>query len=102
MDAADQIQAQVRARYAAAAVAVTTSGQSALAVVDGDLRCRPANDSSSLEVANAACCGGGGAAGVSFGAGLYEATERDELPADAIAASPQLWMPWNYRDAEAS
>jgi transposase len=22
--------------------------------------------------------------------------------ADAIAASPQLWMPWNYRDAEAS
>ena len=22
--------------------------------------------------------------------------------ADALAASPQLWMPWNYRDAEAS
>jgi hypothetical protein len=22
--------------------------------------------------------------------------------ADALAAGPQLWMPWNYRDAEAS
>jgi arsenite methyltransferase len=87
MDTDDQIQAQVRARYAAAAVAVTTSRQSALVVLDGDLCCGPASGSSELEVANASCCGGGGAADVSFGPGLYEAAERDELPADALAAS---------------
>jgi transposase len=32
----------------------------------------------------------------------FDYLTRLQRHADAIAASPQLWMPWNYRDAEAS
>lgn len=62
------VQEQVRARYAAAAVAVTTSGRTALDVVDGDECCAP---------------GGGQCCTPDF----YSATEQGELPAEAVAAS---------------
>lgn len=71
MSSDDKIREQVRARYAEAAVAVSTgSGPSALAVVD----------------ANASCCGGSAVDGA-FGSALYSADEQGELPAEALAAS---------------
>ena len=76
---ADDTREQVRARYAAAAVAVTT-GQGCGA--DDSGRC------------SAGCCAPecGSAAsrrsgGRRFGAGLYSADEKAELPAEAFAAS---------------
>src|SRR5262249_12544927 len=67
---------QVRARYAAAATAVTEGSGGGTA---------------------AACCGPGDAGGCcgdaaievdeSFGSALYSAAEQDELPAEAVAAS---------------
>ena len=66
---------QVRSRYAAAASAVTN--RDALAVVDAG--CGPAE--------NGSCCGGTGDAQDAFGASLYSASEQDELPTEAIAAS---------------
>jgi arsenite methyltransferase len=76
---------RVRARYAEAASRVTEGGSNTdvLAVEDGC--CAPA--------ASDGCCSAGSCApdtvGVdeSFGAGLYSADERAELPAEALAAS---------------
>jgi len=77
-----EVQEQVRARYAAAATAVTATGRDALAVVDADQSCAP----TTVE-ANASCCGGGGAVDAAFGSALYSAGEQGELPAEAVAAS---------------
>ncbi len=76
------VQEQVRARYAAAATAVSMTARDALAVVDADQCCTP-----TAAAANASCCGGGGAVGAAFGSSLYSADEHGELPAEAVAAS---------------
>jgi arsenite methyltransferase len=78
----DEVREQVRSRYAAAAVAVSSSGQNALTVLDADECCAP-----SVAESNASCCGGGSAVDAAFGAGLYSADEQNEIPADALAAS---------------
>lgn len=80
----DDLREQVRQRYAAAATAVQTSGGNALAVVDADQCCVPADDPAE---ANASCCGGGGEVDAAFGASLYSAGEQGELPVQAVAAS---------------
>jgi arsenite methyltransferase len=64
---------EVRSRYAAAARAVS-AGESAASVEAGSGCCD-------------AGCGCGTDAQASFGAGLYSAGERAELPPDAVAAS---------------
>jgi len=70
---------EVRLRYAQAAEAVTTSsGRTALEVVDA-ASCR-------APAANGSYCGGS-EIGAAFGAGLYSADEQGELPAEALAAS---------------
>jgi arsenite methyltransferase len=83
------VREQVRARYAAAAVAVTAGQSNPLAVVDADQCCAPTTGSAGtgLEQANASCCGGGGAVDAAFGSALYSADEQGELPAEAVAAS---------------
>ena len=81
----EQVREQVRARYAAAATAVTSGGgcgcgtPSAVAV---ESCCPPATDGSS-------CCSPEALDqdAETFGAGLYTASEQDELPAEALAAS---------------
>jgi len=78
-----EVREQVRARYAAAAAAVSAAGREALAVVDADQCCVP----STAAEANASCCGGGGAVDAAFGSTLYSAGEQGELPAEAVAAS---------------
>ncbi len=87
----EQVREQVRARYAAAAVAVTSSRTSALAVIDAvDPGCGPTNSvgrPGALAEANASCCGGGTEVDVAFGPALYSAAEHGELPAAAVAAS---------------
>jgi len=77
------VREQVRARYAAAATAMSATGREALAVVDADQCCVP----STAAEANASCCGGGGAVDAAFGSTLYSAGEQGELPAEAVAAS---------------
>ncbi len=75
---AEETREQVRARYAAAAIAVTDGAA-------GDGCCAPTE--------SAGCCSAGSCAPESvdvdetFGAGLYSADEQAELPADALAAS---------------
>ncbi|MBT0772951.1 arsenite methyltransferase [Kineosporia sp. J2-2] len=69
--ASDELREQVRAGYAAAAVAVTSTG---------------------AQAASASCCGPDAAADSmaldgSFGAGLYASDEVEGLPAEALAAS---------------
>ncbi|MHA3700869.1 arsenite methyltransferase [Jatrophihabitans sp. YIM 134969] len=77
----------VRQRYAAAADAVTSTGRSALGVVDADLRCTPAAGDD-VAAADASCCDSGGSeVDAAFGAALYGADEQGELPAEAVAAS---------------
>lgn len=76
----DETREQVRARYAAAATAVTRGSRDALAVVD-------ANQSGCSPADNASCCGGTSEVDDAFGASLYSADEQGELPADAVAAS---------------
>jgi len=76
------VREQVRARYAAAATAVSATGRDALAVVDADQCCTP-----TAAEANVSCCGGGGAVDAAFGSALYSAGEQGELPAKAVAAS---------------
>ena len=80
----EQLQKQVRARYAAAATAVSTGqacgcGTSSAGALEAC--CAPAESGS--------CCSGSVALEVdeSFGGGLYSETERGELPAEALAAS---------------
>ncbi|MEV6279923.1 arsenite methyltransferase [Nocardia sp. NPDC051832] len=74
----DTTREQVRAHYAAAARAVLD--QSAKAQQPASC-CAPSNETSS-------CCSGPMAAGEdAFGSRLYAAADRDQLPADAVAAS---------------
>ncbi len=74
------VREQVRARYAAAATAVTNTGRDALASVDADQGCRGPSE-------NASCCGGTGGVDDAFGSVQYSADEQSELPAAAVAAS---------------
>jgi SAM-dependent methyltransferase len=77
---ADAVREEVRARYAAAAQAVTAKS--------GSTCCGPAPATTGLTVlTNSDCCGGTGAAEDPFGAALYDADQRGELPEDAVAAS---------------
>ena len=76
-----ELREQVRARYAAAATAVTTTGRDALAVIDGD------RQSCCGSSGSADCCGAGGEVDDAFGSALYSADEQGELPAEALAAS---------------
>ncbi|HZV25307.1 MAG TPA: arsenite methyltransferase [Acidothermaceae bacterium] len=95
----DELREEVRARYAAAAIAVTTSGQTALTVVDGNQCCAPSTTDAAA--ANLSCCGGGGAVDAAFGAALYSADEQSELPAEAIAASLGCGNPMMVADLRA-
>ncbi|MDX6255382.1 MAG: arsenite methyltransferase [Frankiales bacterium] len=88
------VREQVRARYAAAAIAVTTAGRDALAVVDADQRCSPAGT-------NEDCCGGGAEVDAAFGSALYSADEQGELPAEAVAASLGCGNPLMVADLKA-
>jgi arsenite methyltransferase len=73
----------VRARYAAAATAVSAPGPGALAIVaDGPSCC-----GSSAAESDTSCCGADTAVDAAFGSALYSAAEQDELPAEAVAAS---------------
>jgi SAM-dependent methyltransferase len=80
MTSTDDLREEVRARYAQAATAVrggstNTELNDALQVVD-DSCC------------SSSCCGGDATTvDQSFGAGLYDAGEQAELPAEALAAS---------------
>jgi len=94
----DDVREQVRARYAAAAVAVATSGLTALTVLDADACCAP---SSVTEPAHNVSCCGGGEVDAAFGAGLYSADEQGELPAEAVAASLGCGNPLMVADLEA-
>ena len=79
-DTSNATREQIRARYAAAATAVTQGSDNALAIVDAAQSCcAPIDDAS--------CCGGTGEVGDAFGASLYSADEHGELPAEALAAS---------------
>ena len=79
----EEMREQVRARYAAAAAAVThATGRTALEVVAADQCCAPSGAD-----ASAACCTEDAAVGPAFGAGLYSAGEQGELPVEALAAS---------------
>jgi SAM-dependent methyltransferase len=76
---------QVRARYAAAATAVTatavaSSTTEARALHDADSCCAPS-------ASDASCCGSGGEVDAAFGSALYSSDEQGELPAQAVAAS---------------
>jgi arsenite methyltransferase len=96
MSQQDEVREQVRARYAAAAVAVSWQGREALAVLDGDSCCAPAASTEST-----ACCGGGTEVDVAFGSGLYSADEQGELPAEALAASLGCGNPMMVADLKA-
>ena len=80
-----ELREQVRERYAAAALAMSASDTSDALAVEG---CCGSTASDSH-----GCCGAGSCAPVSvevdesFGAVLYSAAERGELPAEALAAS---------------
>jgi len=79
----DDTREQVRARYAAAATAVTLGEQAS---------CGPSADAHAetgcCSTESAGCCGGTAVElDESFGAGLYSADEQATLPADALAAS---------------
>ena len=92
MKADQQVQDEVRKRYAAAARAVTSRAANPLELVDAAGCCTPSSvatrSTSSLTEQNASCCGGGGAqVGKAFGASLYGALEHDELPEEALLAS---------------
>ncbi|WP_407935592.1 arsenite methyltransferase [Jatrophihabitans cynanchi] len=80
------VREQVRARYAAAAVAVTATGRDALALVDAD-QCCGSSTAEDSAAETASCCSGGAEVDAAFGAGLYSAGEQGELPAEAVAAS---------------
>lgn len=71
---------QVRARYAAAATAVTRDNRDVLTLVD-------ANGSCCAPSENTSCCGGTDEADSAFGASRYSADDQGILPAEAVAAS---------------
>lgn len=95
----DDLREEVRARYAAAAIAVSASGQTALTVLDGNQCCAPST--TNAQAANVACCGGGGEVDAAFGASLYSADEQGELPAEAVAASLGCGNPMMVADLKA-
>ncbi len=102
----DEVRNQVQARYAAAAVAVTNTGTSALATVDADQCCSPTATleptPTSLTQPNASCCGGGGGeVDAAFGSALYSADEQGELPTAAVAASLGCGNPMMVADLKA-
>jgi len=72
----EQLVQEVRARYAAAALGVQATGQPAT-----DCGCAPG------ECNCAGGCCSGVEPGVGFGEQLYDATEREGLPAEAVLAS---------------
>ena len=76
-----EVREQVRARYAAAARAVTAHQSDPLAVVDNQC-CGPVSATST-----AGCCASDAQVDASFGSALYSADEQAELPAEAVAAS---------------
>jgi SAM-dependent methyltransferase len=93
-DTSNETREQVRARYAAAATAVTRGSRDALALVDaGQSCCAPSE--------NASCCGGTGEVDEAFGASLYSADEHGELPAEAVAASLGCGNPMMVADLRA-
>jgi arsenite methyltransferase len=69
-----ELREQVRARYAAAATAVTDAP-----VVPADHSCCGSSAGS--------CCGESASVDAAFGSALYSPAEHDELPAEAVAAS---------------
>jgi arsenite methyltransferase len=76
----EKVRDEVRTTYAEAARVVVADTGTALAVVDGDSCCCGPAESS--------CCGGEAVeVEPSFGAQLYSADERGELPVEAVAAS---------------
>jgi SAM-dependent methyltransferase len=86
------VRAQVRDRYAAAAVALSGGRRTALHLVNAGPCCAPgAGDEGSAGDAatgDAPCCSGAAAeVDAAFGAGLYGAAEQGEVPAEALAAS---------------
>jgi arsenite methyltransferase len=82
------VREEVRRRYAAAAVAVTATGENALAVVEAGQCCAPsATGPAGSGCGDTGCCAGTGEVGEAFGAVLYSADEQGELPAQAVAAS---------------
>jgi SAM-dependent methyltransferase len=86
VEQAQDVQEQVRQRYAAAATAVTTGVPSAGG-------CCGSADTRDGESAQSVCCGPGQDNGqaiaidASFGAALYSAGEQAELPTEAVMAS---------------
>ena len=57
-DASGELREQVRARYAAAATAVSTTGRDALAVVDADQSCCGPTGTASALIHRGGCDGG--------------------------------------------
>ncbi len=92
----DQVREEVRARYAAAAVAVTSTAQDALAVVDAT-RCGTPSATDDAD----SCCASGAAVGPAFGSALYSSGEQEELPAEAVAASLGCGNPMAVADLRA-
>jgi SAM-dependent methyltransferase len=80
------VREQVRARYAAAAIAVRATGRDAVMLVEADRCCGPST-AEDLAAADVSCCSGDADVDAAFGAGLYSAGEQGELPAEAVAAS---------------
>jgi arsenite methyltransferase len=83
----NELREQVRRRYAESAQAVTATATPA-GVVEANCRCASAGASGSAPAGTSGCCGPVGADEVGgFGAGLYGADDREELPAEALMAS---------------
>ena len=106
MQADQQVQHEVRERYAAAARAVTSRAANPLELVDAAGCATPASgtagSTSSVTEQNASCCGGSGAqVGEAFGASLYGALEHDELPEEALLASLGCGNPTAVADLRA-
>ena len=74
VSSSDEVREQVRDRYASAALAVTAGEKPSCAPGNADGCCAPAADAFQN-------------LGTDFGAELYAQSERDELPAAAVAAS---------------
>lgn len=81
---------------------MTSSGRSALEVVDADQCCTPTPaGTSATPAANASCCGGSGEVDAALGSALYSAGEQGELPAEAVAASLGCGNPMMVADLRA-
>jgi SAM-dependent methyltransferase len=97
----EETREEVRARYAAAAtkvasgtgLAVEAEAGCGCGCPDGEGCCGPAE--------SAGCCGGAVVVEENFGASLYSADEKSELPADALAASLGCGNPLAVADLHA-